>query len=136
VSVNRPKPPTSRKPDTVAATQRESPVRPHHSGRVKHDERGNAIWEWAVNTGGVARDSVTNRLQKLENSSLSLAEEVPPAQAPLGFIKENRQGTAHGYSPYDSGILAKKEVSRKKDLRKLSEWLKLKKQAQNREPDE
>ena len=35
-----------------------------------------------------------------------------------------------GYDPYDSGRLGKKAPPAKKDLRKLSEWLKLKKQAE------
>ena len=42
-----------------------------------------------------------------------------------------------GYSPYDSGVLAKPGVPRKKkDLRRLSEWLKLKKQSDCPEPDD
>jgi hypothetical protein len=41
-----------------------------------------------------------------------------------------------GYNPYDSGKLGKQpEPPKKKDLKKLSDWLKLKKQAANNDPD-
>ena len=32
-----------------------------------------------------------------------------------------------GYDPYDSGLLVKKEWKKKKDLRKLSQWIKARK---------
>jgi hypothetical protein len=42
-----------------------------------------------------------------------------------------------GYNPYDSGKLGKQAGPRKKDLRKLSEWMKLRKQAgANKEEEE
>ena len=98
------------------------------AGRVKHDDRGNAVWEWASNTDGAATDSTQPRLKKLDNPTLALTDE---AVAPPGAVKQNPHGTVKGYSPYDSGILAKPDAERprRKDLRKLSEWLKLKKQA-------
>jgi hypothetical protein len=42
-------------------------------------------------------------------------------------------GTVKGYDPYDSGRLARTpERPRKKDLRKLSEWVALRKQASSK----
>jgi hypothetical protein len=110
------------------------PVIDNVSGRVKHDDRGNAIWEWAVTTGSFSLESSTQRLKKLDNPTLSLAEDAP---SPSETVKRNPLGATQGYSPYDSGLLAKKDIApRKKDLRKLSEWLKLKKQASSNKPDE
>jgi hypothetical protein len=104
------------------------------TGRVKFDDRGNAIWEWAVTTGAFAPDVSTERMQKLENSGLSLAEDAP---TPCDYIKPNPGGTVKGYNPYDSGRLGKGPgAPRKRDLRKLSEWLKLKKQASSNKPDD
>jgi hypothetical protein len=106
-----------RKPPAVASPD----VTYNQTGRVTHDDRGNAIWEWAGNDAE-APESSTQRIKKLDNPSLALAEE--PAKSFGG-----------GYSPYDSGVLDKavldkKEAPRKKDLRRLSEWMKLKKSAE------
>jgi hypothetical protein len=97
------------------------------SGRVKFDARGNAIWEWAVATGAFGREVSTERLKKLENDALSLAEDAP---TPVDHVKPNPLGMVKGYNPYDSGKLGKnQQTPRRTDLRKLSDWLKLKKQA-------
>ena len=77
-------------------------------------------------TGAFGREVSTERLQKLENPGLSLADDAP---TPFDYVKPNPQGTVKGYNPYDSGRLGKGEAPRKKDLKKLSEWVKLKKQA-------
>ncbi len=89
---------------------------------------------WAVTTESLSLETPTQRLHKLDNPTLSLAEDGPT----LGEgAKGDPRGVSQGYSPYDSGLLAKKAAPRpKKDLRKLSEWLKLKKQASSNKPDE
>ena len=106
----------------------------NNTGRVIFDDRGNAVWEWAVRTGSFSTDVSTAGLKKLDNLTLALVDDAPP---PSRVVKENTKGLVQGYSPYDSGLLAKKEPPRKKDLRRLSEWLKLKKQAEaNKQDDE
>ena len=103
------------------------------TGRVKFDERGNAIWEWQVHTGAFGVEVSTQRLQKLEHPALSIAEDAP---TPFETVRANPLGTKKGYDPYDSGRLGKKPPPAKKDLRKLSEWLKLKKQAEANKDEE
>ena len=101
-------------------------VTQNNSGRVKFDDRGNAVWEWAVKTGSFAADVSASRLKKLENSTLALADDVP---TPVEVATPNPLGIAHGYSPYESGMLSKKDAPRKKtDLRRLSEFYKLRQQ--------
>jgi hypothetical protein len=131
-------------PDTPSGNpkpepDRTSPVTNNVTGRVRFDERGNAVWEWAVNTGSFGKDVVASRLKKLENSSLSIStdESSAPAERPVAI----RKGVAQdGYSPYDSGLLvkAKSEVQRtkKKDLRRLGEWLKLREMANRNKQDD
>ncbi len=103
------------------------------TGRVKFDERGNAVWEWQVTTGAFGAEVSTQRLQKLEHPALSIADDAP---TPFETVRANPLGTKKGYDPYDSGRLGKKAPPAKKDLRKLSEWLKLKKQAESNKDEE
>jgi len=97
------------------------------TGRVRFDDRGNAVWEWQVTTGAFGVEVSTQRMQKLEHPALSIADDSP---TPFETVRSNPLGTKKGYDPYDSGRLGKKPAPVKKDLRRLSEWLKLKKQAE------
>ncbi len=112
----------SGKPEAGAPPSAEDPK----TGRVKFDDRGNAIWEWSVATGAFGREISTDRLKKLEDSGLSLADDAP---TPLGLVQSNPLGVVKGYNPYDSGKLGTAPAPKKTDLRKLGDWLKLKKQA-------
>jgi hypothetical protein len=103
------------------------------TGRVKFDERGNAVWEWQVATGAFGLEVTTQRLQKLEHPALSIADDAP---TPFETVRANPLGTKKGYDPYDSGKLGKKPEPQKKDLRRLSESLKLKKQAEANKDDD
>ena len=68
----------------------------NNTGRVKFDERGNAVWEWAVTTGSFGSNVSTDRLQKLD-SQLSLADEAPPTRNEL--VKENAKGVVQATVP-------------------------------------
>jgi hypothetical protein len=103
------------------------------TGRVKFDERGNAVWEWQVTTGAFGVEVSRQRLQKLEHPALSIADDAP---TPFETVRSNPLGIKKGYDPYDSGRLGKKPPPAKKDLRRLSESLKLKKQAESNKDEE
>jgi hypothetical protein len=120
--------------EAAALADAEAFAEAKRTGRVKFDDRGNAIWEWSLATGAFSREVSNERLQKLVNPALSLADDAP---TPFETVRSNPLGTKKGYDPYDSGKLGKKpDPPRKKDLRRLSEWLKLKKQAMGNKADE
>ena len=54
--------------ERLAAESRDTAELPRDrpSGRVRHDERGVAVWDWAVATGEFATLSATRALKKLE----------------------------------------------------------------------
>jgi hypothetical protein len=47
------------------------------SGRVRHDERGMAVWDWAVATGEFATLSATRAMKKLSLDDLQIEEPTP-----------------------------------------------------------
>ena len=92
-------------------------------GKIEFDELGNAIW--VPSTTAVSGDVM---LRLLDDPSLAITNDF--AQSANQPVKQNPQGVRRGYDPYDSGMLAKKQFKKKKDLRKLSTWI------QSRKPKE
>ena len=121
-------------PGADGAAAPDAPGSEKSTGRVKFDDKGNAVWEWSIATGAFGREVSAERLQKLENPALSIADDSAPAQS---TVRPNPLGTKKGYDPYDSGKLGKRPPTpAKKDLRRLSEFLRLKKQAANNDDND
>ena len=89
-------------------------------GRIEFDELGNAIW---VPHGGATGDEVMRRL--LDDPSLAFTDDY--SRGTEQRVQQNPQGLKKGYDPYDSGQLVKKEWKKKKDLRRLSQWIRTRK---------
>jgi hypothetical protein len=109
---------------------------PKKPGGVKHDSRGNAVWQWAAESGRHAIDSTSRLLKRLEVPGLAIAEDKPkPGQKPAsqGMAGQDRQQAkpvspaaaperalppdpAKGYDPYggrlDSGGATKRPAQR------------------------
>jgi hypothetical protein len=84
-------------------------------GRVRHDERGMAVWDWAVATGEHAALSATNVMRKLEVADLSIEEtqrsrSLPTAKAPAVPCGDpyNTGGGKGSSDPYNSRDVAKR----------------------------
>jgi hypothetical protein len=103
------------------------------SGRVRHDERGNAVWEWSTSTGSFARDMNTQRLKRLEHAGLSIVEDEKPTAAAQGQAQVNKTAARTGYDPYQSEVVAGKVKPKKTDLRELSKWIEMKKKLTNKQ---
>lgn len=138
-----------------AAPADAKPAETKSSGRVAFDARGNPIWEWQLETGVYSRDVSTQRLKKLDLGDLSLAD-TASHKKPEGLEPADKKMPARkalpggGFNPYDSGpaptegpnaydnarALGKKVNAppatpsaprTPADMRKLDEWIKLKK---------
>jgi hypothetical protein len=60
----------------------QDPDDPQKPGGVKHDSRGNAVWQWAADTGRHAIDSTSRLLKRLDVPGLKIDEDDRPAKAP------------------------------------------------------
>ena len=77
---------------------------------------------------GASGDDVLRLL--LNDPKLAFSNEY--GQGTEKRIQQNQLGVKKGYDPYDSGLLVKKEWKKKKDLRKLSSWIKTRKPKDNK----
>lgn len=69
-------------------------------GRVRHDERGMAVWDWAAASGEVAGLSATNIMRKLDVSGLSIEQ----TQRSLKAMQPVGRDAARGADPYNTRI--------------------------------
>ena len=99
---------------------------PNEPGRLELDDRGNVTWHWSDDEGLNADDTLgaAERIRALVGPGLDVQEEQ---EDPLSPVQSNAKGLKTGYNPYNSGALGKQSWKKKKDLRKLSEWIELKK---------
>jgi hypothetical protein len=67
------------------------------AGRVRHDERGMAVWDWAAAAGDTAQLSATNVMRKLDVSALSIEQ----TQRELKAMEPAAPKPAGGGDPYN-----------------------------------
>jgi hypothetical protein len=75
-------------------------------GAVRHDTRGNAVWQWAAETARHAVVSTSQLLRRLDASSLKLEE-----------LDENKAKQA-GFNPYDGAATARAPAAKKPGSKK------------------
>lgn len=68
------------------------------TGKVVHDERGNAVWDWLKQTGRNAIESTTRMLRKLEAPELKVEEQH---EEELRILPDKGSCAGGGYDPYN-----------------------------------
>ena len=100
------------------------PVNRRRASQIVHDDRGNARVEW-IDAG--------NAGELLERAPLSIQTGPTRAEIPKLTVERTRAG---GFDPYQRVGAAHTPESRKqpakRDLRKLGEWIKLKRELEAR----
>ena len=92
-----------------AATSQDSVDMPSGgpSGRVRHDERGVAVWDWAVATGEFATLSTTRALKKLEVADLKIDDHKPKTSELR--LETTGRDKAGGFDPYNQRGTGKRQ---------------------------
>jgi len=85
---------------------------PTATGRVVHDERGNAVWDWVKDTARIAIDSTSRLLMRLEVPELQVEDTAEQEQR-----KESERDLGGGYDPYGgSGLTPGRTSGRRSTL--------------------
>jgi hypothetical protein len=71
------------------------------AGKIEHDARGSAVWNWAIETGTHAIESTQRLLKRLEKPELSLEQKPKPRSVEL------ERDSGGGYDPYNQGRASK-----------------------------
>lgn len=95
--------PIQQKPAAPASGRKESADAP--AGRIVHDERGNAVWNWAKNAGRACIDSTSALLKKLDFGDLKVEGDKEEG---LRLEDPGARDAGGGYDPYNQKVAPKK----------------------------
>jgi hypothetical protein len=143
------------KPRAPSPVSKDPAAKPAHasnpSGRAKFDSRGNAVWEWQTENGEFSTDVSTQRVKKLEATELSLEETARAKKLDSG---SKSQEPSRGFNPYNNsagGVPLDPDSKRHhlqptqpatttrkpvKDLKRLQEWMEMKKRLADQKDDD
>ncbi len=77
------------------------------SGRVRHDDRGNAVWEFIAQTSRICIDATSRLMKKLEAPELKMED---TKDEELRIMPE--PSTGGGYDPYNQAVKPKKPAGK------------------------
>lgn len=98
------------RPGVAASGRSRESAKPHPAappattGKVVHDDRGNAVWDWLKQTGRNAIESTTRMLRKLESPELKVEQ---PDEEELR-IQPDSSSQGGGYDPYNQPIKSRR----------------------------
>jgi hypothetical protein len=99
--------PASVAPGLAPATVKGGPA-PHPgqpTGKVVHDARGNAVWDWVKETSRIAIESTTRLLRKLETPELKVED---THDEELRIMPDDGKCAGGGYDPYNQANKTRK----------------------------
>jgi hypothetical protein len=71
------------------------------AGRIVHDSRGNAVWNWNKGGDSSSTASTSKMLRKLDLANLRVEDAAQPEKADGTDAKKISSGYGQGYNPYD-----------------------------------
>jgi hypothetical protein len=86
-------------PAPAPAPSREPADLTSPAGRIVHDERGNAVWNWSNGNNRTGIGSTSQMLRQLDLTNLQVEDDAPCGKAPQ--VKPRGSGDGPGYDPYD-----------------------------------
>lgn len=95
------------------ATPADSRDRENSGGKVVHDSRGNAVWQWVKDTGRHAIESTSALLKKLEVPDLKVEDHKDKKDE---LRLEDEVDPGGGYNPYGSSSGSRKSPPPKTPL--------------------
>jgi hypothetical protein len=78
---------------------------PRPTGKVVHDDRGNAVWDWLKETSRIAIESTTRLLRKLESPELKVED---TREEELRILPDDGKCAGGGYDPYNQANKSRK----------------------------
>ncbi len=96
------------------AASRDKTAAPDSGGRVVHDSRGNAVWQWVKDTGRHAIESTSALLKKLEVPELKVEDHKDDNELRL----EDDVDAGGGYDPYGTRVGSNKPPPPKTPFKK------------------
>ena len=92
----------SKKPEPKQLDEDAKPMQ--ERGRVVHDERGNAVWNWVKETGRICIDSTSAMLKKLDLGDLKIEGETDDKLR----VEDKGRDSGGGYDPYNQRVSGNK----------------------------
>jgi hypothetical protein len=103
--LNSPAKPAAPRHAVPPAAKPGAPPPTERSGKVVHDARGNAVWDWLKETSRIAIESTTRMLRKLEAPELKMEE---THEEELRIMPDDGKCVGGGYDPYNQANKGRK----------------------------
>jgi hypothetical protein len=93
---------------TVKRPDRDKPEQPKGpAGKVSHDARGHAVWQWAAGTARNLTITTSQVLRRLDTRSLSLLDDADGAKTPAKPRVQKFPGPVRSHGPVKSSMPVK-----------------------------